>query len=537
MPNTLATPECFAEIFPYEGGQYQIQGGQIITCKTRKNIRETSGTFEILLAPGGPRGTSVQPSWTQVITPMSFCLIGLRRWQYSNITMIGVVDEVAETQVWTEQGVVRAIRVKGRDFGAFFEMFNYVALSFLGGILPSTLIEGGVPAILGKNYLTGRPDQVASNWYNTMMVGASGVLANTNVNWKGGALPIGVCLADYFQPYPADIPYGSSFATREGSWINKLKQILTWPVYETFINTAPVNQYPAPNGTGTGFTMKALGPTVVATPFIVGRLNPVPLITGSGGGGGVSLTGTDSSAWNGLQLFQADSGFIESEVAFNAAEAMNFYMVAPTWFSTQFGATNASLMSWTLTYGGVYDPVSLHRYGFRPQILETEWFTDVTGAMAQQGGDQIQQFALDVNLRQASYFHPQPLMARAMVQYPLRPDIIVGNRFRYAPFKGTLAGVGGDAWDFYIEAIEHDYNFGRRSATTLALCRGLPSDIYADSGPGSLLFDILTGNAERIDGDYLPGANAGTALQSWDISSAKSLANNVMQLFSAAQQK
>lgn len=534
MTNIIAAPQCFVEIYPYEGGQYQIQGGQIITCKTRKSIGETAGRFEILLAPGGPRGTNTQPSWTQVITPMSFVLIGMRRWQYANITMIGVVDEVAETQVWTDQGVVRAIRVKGRDFGAFFEMFNYVALSFLGGILPSTLIEGGVPAILGKNYLTGRPDQIATNWYNTMMVGASGVLANTNVNWNGQELPVGICLADYFQPYPAQIPYGTSFATREGSWINKLKAILNWPVYETFVTTAPVNQYPAQGGTG--FTMQGLGALVVATPFIVGRLNPTPLITGTGSGGSVSLTGTDSTAWNALQLFQPDSAFIENEIAFSMAEARNFYMVAPTWFATQWGGTNSGLMSWTLTYGGLYDATSIHRYGFRPEIMETEWFTDVSGSAAQQDGSQLQQFALDVTLRMASWHHPQPLMARAMVQHPLRPDVLVGNRFRYAPFKGTMAGAA-DTWDFYIEAIEHNYAFGRKSTTTMELCRGLPSDIYADGGAGSLLFDILTGNAERIDGDYLPGNEGGAGLQGWGISSAQSLANNVAQYFTVAQKK
>ena len=99
-------------------------------------------------------------------------------------------------------------------------------------------------------------------------------------------------------------------------------------------------------------------------------------------------------------------------------------------------------------------------------------------------------------------------MLRGQVTIPLAPSIRIGTRFRYTPFKNALPD---DApWDFYVEEVTHRFVFGGQSSTTLALTRGLPSSVYADSGSGGLLRAVYTGNARRQDGLYVPGLPAGT---------------------------
>jgi hypothetical protein len=87
-------------------------------------------------------------------------------------------------------------------------------------------------------------------------------------------------------------------------------------------------------------------------------------------------------------------------------------------------------------------------------------------------------------------------MAVGSVVMPLRPDIMPGCKFEYAPFRG------GELWTFYIEAAEHDYNFGGDSTTTLFLSRGLPSSVYADMSQKGIFYGVLTGTAERFEGEY-----------------------------------
>lgn len=535
MSNQVAAPFCAVEIYPFEGGGYTLTPGQILECHVEKNIRQTVGRFTLLLAPGGPLGTSAQPSWTQIITPMSFVMIGMRRWKYSNIVMLGVVTEVSEDQVWTPEGVQRVIRISGGDFGVFFEMFNWIALTFLGGLVAANLSPGGLPTILGADFTQGRPDQVAENWFNTIMMGTKGVLANTNVQWGNQQIQIGAAMGALIETFPVNIPYASSYITVEGSWMQKLRAMLLWPIYETFVITAPVDAYKTNAAPGMGFTMKSLGPAVVATPFFVGRLNPTPLLTGQVTAGAGSITGIDSSKWNGLVDFQQDSGFLRSEVRFDESDVRNFYLVNPTWFGNMYGSTNASHMSWTQSFGGFYDADSLHRYGFRPELTNTEWFTDFNGSLAQQKDATVQSFGLEMTLRVASWYHPTPLMAKGGAMYPLRPDIYPGNRFSYQPFKAVLSGQQAiDYWDFYIEGVRHDFVFGRQSTTTLTLCRGLPSDIYHGTGAGSVLYDVFTGNARRFGGAYQAGSGGG-GLTSWGLDNAKQFANTVAQVWTTPQ--
>lgn len=73
-----AAPLCFVNVFPFEGGKYSVVGDQLLECTYEKNIYSNDGTFEIVLAPGGPN-TNRGATWAEILTPMSLVLIGMSR--------------------------------------------------------------------------------------------------------------------------------------------------------------------------------------------------------------------------------------------------------------------------------------------------------------------------------------------------------------------------------------------------------------------------------------------------------------------------
>ena len=54
-------------------------------------------------------------------------------------------------------------------------------------------------------------------------------------------------------------------------------------------------------------------------------------------------------------------------------------------------------------------------------------------------------------------------------------------------------------WDFYIEGVSHEYNFGGVTSTRLTLARGLPHYVYDDA---ALLMSTLKGTTIRTNGNY-----------------------------------
>ena len=111
-------------------------------------------------------------------------------------------------------------------------------------------------------------------------------------------------------------------------------------------------------------------------------------------------------------------------------------------------------------------------------------------------------------------------MSKGAIEMELRPDILPGNVFTYSLFKD------GNTYDFYIESVSHEYIFGTSSRTVLSLNRGLPSSVYQDE---DLLTDILSGNAMRLDGEYVSGLPAFTTtgpLQTINLQSLDGLNHN-----------
>jgi hypothetical protein len=534
MSDAFASVSCSIEIYPFEAGPYYLSGGQIRSVSISKSLRgNAAGTFSIELAPGGPLGPEDPDTWSQIVTPISHVVIGMARGQAQNIVLDGIATEIGEAQQWatTNQGsqAARGQGISGGDFSWFFNSFNFYALTFYGLVAGSALggaldyLPGSLANLISKGLIGGTgtgnspPVQVGRTWYQLVMGGRNGILGNTYVPYKpiGTRVPFYQAVAATWENYPdVFIPYADNFMS-EDTWSEKFRSIFGSPWYEFFVTTAPAGAYPLPGGStgfqdsGTTFGMQSMPSAVPAGPQLVARVNPWPRFNAAAGSsGGIPVPGpVDASRWNALPLFDFTSapfGFLKSSVGFSAGDAYNFYQLNPTSYGGMFGVNPVNNVPAIFSFICASDPASVQRYGFRPRIGSTRWMFDPTGAAAQQGLN-IQDTILQLTANLVSWEHPGPLMAQGSVTVPLNPAILIGTRFRYAPFKD------GEPWDFYVEGFRHDFTFGGPSTTTLTLTRGLPAAIYADASDGGLLKAIMTGNASRVDGTYTVGLPQGSA--------------------------
>lgn len=553
MPtNTLAGPQIFIEIYPHEGGAYAISSdkGQVLECLVDKYIKRMSGNFTVRLAPGGPNGPNVGPSWLDIITPMSFVMIGMSRGIYQNVVMLGVVTRITESWNFESQPVTRQIVVMGEDAGYFFTHFNWFALTFINGPAAALGIQIagnetaggalGTQAGLGGNLTQGTPDDIGKAWYLGVMDGPQGILSKT---WFDYGLNNSVLFSDavgvQFEKYSDDVKilWSFSFVSTEESWEQKFKKIFPYPWYEFFVITAPAGFYGTALttswnqvSTGIQFTMQRF-PNNPVQIYVIARVNPLPTLKATPTDGSMTFDGIDTKAWMAMKEFPEDVPLLRSTEEFCEEEVRNFFVVTPIYMKSTLGEGNDKVTPPMLGVSVAVDPASVHRYGFRPMYMETEWFSDPTGQIAQQqqqnlapgepgisggGGDFLKIFA-NLTARLASQYEPVSLMMRAERVGPLRPDIIPGNRFTYQPLKE----LNNAPWTFYIEGVTHHYVFGGPSLTTLHLSRGLPADVYGDTRAltttgggfqlsGGVLEGLHKGVAQRLNGVYqlgLPSAS------------------------------
>lgn len=512
MSGSVGVPACYIDIYPFEGGVYTINGNNALlrSLSTDQNIRGNPGAFSITLAPGGPFGPNARPSWLDVLTTRSLVVIGMSRLGRAQIVMIGVVRSVSETEVWVPgQGVQRAVQVNGADFGDFFSQQNYYTQSLLNATTGSPLGVAGALTAIDNGLVAGTPDTVGEAWYNEIMAGPQSIMAATTLAYRGGRQAFYALTAAYFQPYvqaEIEIPLGDNFMSADGTWNDKFNQLFPFPWYEFFITTAPVGTFPG-KLQGLPVTMDFLPAAAPAAPQVVARVNPLPRVMNVGSTK-APVFAMDYSLWDALPPpYTLDTiGGFQSSIQFDDTEVRNFYVINPMWLSNTFGHTNDNQVPFTYLFASWVDTASVHRYGYRPEISELHWFMDTNGlaakknAAAGNGLPAFETLVADLALKKTSHHEPTPNMARATVATNLRPDIMIGNRFAYSPFKN------GEPWEFYIEGVSHQFTFGAAAKTTLSLSRGLPRAVYNDD---ALMVALHTGNAMRQNGAYTVGLPPG----------------------------
>lgn len=540
MPNLVATPACWVDIYPFEGGVYTISGDNALlrALVVDKNIRGGQGTFSMTLLPGGPFGLNARPAWIDILTPMSLVVIGMQRAGRAQIVMVGVVRTVGQSEVWVPgQGVQRALQVNGADFAYFFSLQNYYTQSLLNVSLGSPLGVTGALTAIDNGLVTGTPDVVGKAWYEKIMAGPQSLMAALTFAYRGGRQTFFSLVGTWFEKYTQadiDIPLGDNFMTADGTWSQKFNELFPFPWYEFFVTTAPIGAYPASQTTGFPLTMLSMPTAVPAAPQLVARVNPLPRLTNTGSTATPAFA-MDFSLWDALPQYTLDTpGALQNSLQFDDSELRNFYVINPMWLSNQFGVTNDMQTPFTFLFASWVDTASIHRYGYRPEISELHWFSDSNGLAAQKnaangvGISGFETMVADLALKKISYHEPTVLMARASVSTNLRPDILPGNRFLFAPFKD------GQVWEFYIEGVTHNWVFGGNSTTTLTLSRGLPQSVYADD---ALMVAMHTGNAQRLNGQYVVGLppGLGASLQPVNYNNMAAVTGGIAAIFAAPQ--
>ena len=517
FPSPNATPRCFVDIYPYEGGKYSFsdQDPTLLSVEVQDSVRGMGSGFSIVLGPGGPNGTSGRPSWADVLTQMSLVVIGMSRGAVGRIVMVGVVKTAIEDSKRRMDGAGRSIVISGTDFSEFFLARNFYNLVAQQGLSTVAIDDLGFLSYLDQGLVNGTPDSLGQSWFTTAMAGPNGILGKTQFNYAGSPISFHDIMSTVFEPFstPVGIPQSAAFLG-DGSFATKFGYFFQFPWYELFLTTAPVPTYKATAGQATkGYTAapKAISMTGFAdsSPTLVARVNPLPTLTASDSSSTPTYT-LDRARWDALPVYSLN-GWGERDFAttWDASEVRNFYIINPLSISRLNGSSNSSITPYAYSFVSWIDNSSIHRYGYRPEVTETHWFTDPTGIQAQQNAkagydeDHFQSLVSQLALKVCTYHQPTPFMARAQHVNELRPDILPGCRLAHAPYRD------GVTWDFYIESVTHTYSHGGLATTSLTLTRGMPHTVYADN---DLLTAVLLGNARRLNGSVTKGVTPGTGI-------------------------
>ena len=494
-----ALPAAFVDIWPSDGGaiHFSSLNGGLLSVSTFKDIWDPStGSFELLLPPGGPYGPNVSPQWVDIITPMSLTVIGLQRSVFgeprANIVMAGVVTVVQQDIVWrTGAGVQRACRVTGQDFSYFFNqqsaycsmLIRYAQAGVLGP--QAALAENGI--------VSGSPDELAKTFYNKIMAGTSGIMSGTKFNYFGGQLSFSDLVQTDFRAYPGvpiQIPIAWNYLALEGPWNEHFKAMFPFPWYEFFVQTESASG-------GTQLSIGDIPYFFPAGPVVTARPLPIPKLTSNG-------TAIDRSLWDELSIAVPDgNAVIVQQEHFDVGGVKNFYVFNPQFLNTMLGGSNQTNAPWMFLYASWIDVNSIQKYGYKPCVHNVAWLCDPQGNQAQQNAGNTDQFTDMVGqlaLVPVGFYEPYPLMANGSATLNLRPDIVPGVRFEYIPDKA------GTVWQAYIRAVGHTFVFGEPSTTTLTFTRGLPVDVYEDN---DLLLSIMQGKGARVDGLFTTGTGKG----------------------------
>ena len=516
-----ALPAAYVDIWPADGGPVHLSSlnGGVLAVSTSKDIwHSDSGSFELVIPPGGPYGPNATPQWVDIINIGSLVIIGLQRSVVgsprAHIVMVGVVTAISQNVQWRYNGGVhRVCRVQGKDFSYFFTQFGSYCEMLLrfsqAGLvgLPGGLAINGV--------VNGSPEQIATTYYNRIMAGTSGLMSGTKFSYSGSTLTFNDLVQADFRPYPnlaISIPCAWNFLAVEGAWNDFFLALFPWPWYEFTIATEET----AANAQLSIGDVPMFAPV---SPVVLARPTPIPKLTGD-------ADALDTSLWDALPVVSPDGNqIIDHEEGFSVAEVRNFYVLNPSTLNTLLGSSNQQNAPFMFQAASWIDASSIQRYGYRPRPDNIYWFSDPSGNQAQQNAGNESAFDQTVEalaLVPVSYHEPTPYMLSGSVLLNLRPDIAPGVKLRFSYDKAFTQ------WDAYVRSVNHSFIFGEASTTRLGYCRGLPSEVYADQ---STLLALHQGKGSRVLGQY--GINATSqGIKKFNLTTAQSDLESLSTAFS-----
>jgi len=495
----LGTPSAEMVVYPYGGLPISMTPDKfpLRQIQIRNSISRPS-TFQVMLAPTSLLGTDTDITLPKLIPVRSLVLIYLGRGEHKYLAFIGLVTSIQEDQHWRSRAAERRILIEGMDFTYFLSTFSYYTLTWLGSLADLNVISSYKDIVSSMSTASLSPQDAGKKFYEQVFT----PYLKLSQFWNNNSfITVPDILESRFGGYRSNsdlyIPLLLSFLSSDGNWMQKFSQIFPHPLYETFVMTyedKDAKNYPSTSSTGESFTLAG---NTAKTGFIA-REMPIPSLY---------IPGTDESQvtvdmdlWDALNEYEIeDSRFIQSTVSNSIGNVRNLYKLDPYMLKAMLPGKGAqavvSLLEAVKGIGANLN--SINRYGIMPEVFTTIWFSDdhkqTNSKNPKVTQDSIQALAWAVLYKLQSYYGPTPQLFNASVETPLAPDILPGNKFTYAPFKG------GDPWTFYIEECIHTITFGGPSRTSFVLSRGLPKSSFSDT---SFMTDLLLGNIIRKEGGY-----------------------------------
>ena len=509
-----------------------VPGSQSPTSSVSRTTAKSPNTLNM---------ANANADWLSLINLNSLVIIRMGRGagkdphgvSRNQTVMVGVVSQVQEGIEW-ESGskVVRTIQIQGQDMSYYLTQQSYY--TFTGFGILAGFLKGHSHNIGDQNY---SPQAAGNVWFNEIMLGSNGLLSpvsfpipSSNSALGANRTPLANILVSNFQEYVYSdiVPVYLSLYQSEGIWYDKFMNIFPFPLYEFFVNTVPSNiptqslenisvtvdknptvfggvPFPVSN-----YLMNKSGIYDGGYPVVVARTNPNPFLNYDTSSNSWSV---NTSYWDQLILYKPDTeGYINTNFQYENSDIGNMFLYTPTLLSTIFGNSVSNIGPLALFFGGFVNFRSLAKYGYRPQQLSPYWFyaptktvvtkpvTETINGVTLTASPQFLQNMVSIMAQFASWYNPNPNLMRATVTLPLRPDIIAGNRFEYAPPKVATPQNHSGNYMFYIYGVTHQYTMGGPSTTQLYLSRGLPSFVY---NTPQLLTSLLKGELERVDGEFV----------------------------------
>lgn len=553
-PDQIASPSYRMEIFPVEADSSLVistdlfPGVDIRISKTLAGI----STFSASIPPVNNSTQLYGGELINVIPMMSTVLIKMTRGAQDYVVFVGVVTNTEEQEIRTEGGPVqRSTLIEGQDLMYFLTRSAQWSLTWAGTTVSA--IPGGPSGqqFFGTNAtgspFTGTPAEMGTGFYNAVIRNYLH-LTNFKINSTEYAFDdmLSVCFGPFATPTNLDIifPFLNSFYQADGVWWDKLKVFFPWPVYEMFMETYEIlgNATPVHNAATVSLTGATTIETPTYTPSTVITIDSASIPNTTAGGQplfwkdetgktlgimqptlvarqmphprAISTDGVwslDRSAWDALPEYVFKSTatpYYASAIQFSIENVRSLYAISASTIAQTFGSNINLLAPFILTeQSSLVDPVAMSKFGYIPEIMDIAWFFAPTLAPNQKNlnTDAMVELMSTMTTTLSSYYVPVSLMASGNLELPLTPSILVGTKITFAPQKvlNDNATDGNSNWTFYVEGVQHVYEFGGKSRTVLTLSRGLPTAVYEND---NLLLAMLQGLVERIRQAGTPGS-------------------------------
>lgn len=455
MPTLKGLPEALrgvrypdvrfnATIYRHDGTQVRTDAGgkeadntgratnDIVAATVQKFIGNPIGTWSLQLVPRAeyfnltPAMKKSLSGQSSILLPGDWCFIESTNGSPDGMLplMYGPITDIRRRRITNDKGaVITTVSVSGADFGK--------ALARISAIEDITLAKETVlqsaelaAAASGLDSTTGTPGDILQVILSRYLFDLGGQVIDPKTKRTFGAQDL-------------DLGYITTAVTSGQALLSPINLAGTlWQALEQWSNPSLNEMFcDLRPSFGNQSDFKNLKPAIV--------LRQYPF---------------DADPWNALTAVKVDrTEVINDDMGRSDADVRNWIrpMDEPQLRQTPGIAA-------VTDHVGVFVPGSIKRFGFSRYESPTAFCYDNGKPIA----DLIQKHAL----RQAAWHHSNELLISATMELYHRPDIRIGYRLDYSD-KET-----GEELQFYVEGVQHSYNYPGRSTTMLTLTRGRASD-------------------------------------------------------------